>query len=264
MTREIDTAKLRDLLSGCRYGRQIHYVEETPSTQDTAVQLIRGGAEEGLLVLAESQTSGRGRLGRAWFSPPGTGIYMSLVVQPKVPHRYVPQLTIVAATALCRVLRRLTQLDIRLKWPNDLYVSDRKICGILIESLAEAGPARFILGTGLSVNIRQEQFPDWLQDKATSLLAASGRSWEREVIIAHYLIELEELISLYVEEGFSVFRTIWETYAWQPGYPIEITTPQGKIKGDQHAIDEQGALVVKLEDGSLITVYAGEITTANS
>lgn len=258
-----DTAKLRDLLADCRYGRQIHYVQETHSTQDIATQLIREGAEEGLLVLAETQTSGRGRLGRPWFSPPGTGIYMSLVVQPKVPHRYVPQLTIVAATALCRVLRRHTKLDICLKWPNDIYVSDRKICGILIESVSEAGPARFILGTGLSVNIRQDEYPDWLQDKATSLLAASGRPWEREVILAYYLIELEKLITLYVEEGFSVFRTIWDAYAWQPGYPIEITTPQGKIIGSQYAIDEQGALVVKLEDGSLTTVYAGEITTAN-
>jgi len=264
MNNKIDVDKLQAMLSDSRYGRTVHYVAETSSTQNIAEQMLAEGAEDGLLVLAETQTAGRGRYGRDWFSPPGAGIYMSLVLNPRVPYRYLPQLTIVTAAALSRVLRRMTDLDVRLKWPNDLYVNNRKISGILLESSQQAGQSRVIMGCGISVNIPQEAYPESLQNKATSLLAASGKQWERESIIANFLLELEQLLALYESSGFSVFRSIWEAYAWQPQEPIELTTPQGPVRGMPRTIDEEGALVVELEDGKLMTIYAGEITDVST
>jgi len=264
LTHKLDIEKLRTLLDGRSYGHTIQHHMLTHSTQDIAAQLLREGAADGLLVLAESQTAGRGRHGRAWFSPEGTGIYMSVLLKARVPGRYAPQLTIVAAAALCRVLRRLTDIDIRMKWPNDLYAEDRKISGILIESYTEAGKNRFILGAGISVNVLQEQYPEWLQDKATSLRALTGKEWDRERIIADFLTELDALIELYLSEGFRVFRTIWETYAWAPQHPIDMDTPRGIIRVRQHAIDEDGALVVQLEDGSYMTVYSGSMSVDRS
>jgi BirA family biotin operon repressor/biotin-[acetyl-CoA-carboxylase] ligase len=260
---QLDLKKLRALLDGQAYGHTVHHLTGTTSTQDVAVDLLREGAGEGVLIVAESQTAGRGRVGRAWFSPEGTGIYMSLILNPIVPQRFAPQLTIVSAVALCRSLRRLTGLDIRMKWPNDLYVNDRKLSGILIESCAVGGRNRFILGVGISVNVPQEAFPDWLQDKATSLMAVSGAQWNREQIIAEFLTELRVMIDLYLSEGFSVFRTIWETYVWDPGRPIEMHTPEGVMKGRQQAIDEDGALMLKLVNGETMTIYAGDISLSS-
>lgn len=264
MTACIQMEKLRSLLTGRRYGHMIYYTETSTSTQDIAAKFIREGADEGWLVLAETQTAGRGRLARTWYSPPGSGIYMSLILKPHLPQRHMPQLTIVAAATLCRVLRRLTSLDILLKWPNDLLVNGRKISGILVESFSHEGETWMILGVGITVNVRQDEFPDWLQQRATSLAAASGRTWEREEIIASFLHELELLIDLYLQEGFSVFRTIWDLYAWQPDEPIELTTPQGAIRGEPIAIDENGALVIKLEGGSETYIYSGEIIASTS
>jgi len=257
----IQLDRLTALLDRCKYGQTIHYVEEVESTQNLAASLVREGAPDGLLVLAEQQTSGRGRFGRPWFSPPGSGIYMSLVLSPRIPHKYMAHLTIVTSVALCRVLRRLTGIDIRLKWPNDLYAADRKLSGILIESCSE-DHRRLIMGVGITVNVAMEQFPEWLRDKATSLFAQSGQIWEREVIIANFLHELDSLIDLYESAGFAVFRAIWEAHAWQPSHPAKMMTPQGPIVGMPVSIDEHGALVVQLEDGKVTTIYSGEISDA--
>jgi len=259
----IQLDRLTALLNQCRYGQSVHYVEEAESTQNMAASMVRDGKGDGLLVLAEKQTAGRGRFGRPWFSPPGAGIYMSLVLNPRIPHKYMSHLTIVASVALCRVLRRITAIDIRLKWPNDLYANGRKLSGILIESCSDDS-WKLIMGVGITVNVPQDEFPDWLQEKATSLMAASGQAYEREEIIASFLHELESMIDLYENAGFAVFRTLWETHAWQPDSPIKLMTPQGPIVGKPVSIDENGALLVQLEDGKVTTVYSGEITNTIS
>jgi len=257
----IQLDRLHAALGQCRYGQAIHHVEETASTQNLAAFLVRNGGGDGLIVLAEQQTAGRGRFGRPWFSPPGAGIYMSLVLSPRIPYRYLSHLTIVASVALCRTLRRITGIDIRLKWPNDLYANDRKLSGILIESCSE-DQRKLIMGVGITVNVPREEFPDWLQEKATSLMAEGGQAYEREEIIVSFLRELESMVDLYESTGFAVFRTLWETHAWQPKAPIKLMTPQGPIVGMPVSIDENGALVVQLEDGKVTTVYSGEIAEA--
>lgn len=288
--KKLDTTRLEKLLQERGQNYEIHHLNETHSTQDVAAELLRNrpgrsderqghdderrgldyerrghdGTTDHILVLAETQTSGRGRLGRPWFSPAGSGIYMSLVLPPIVMQRYSPQLTIVTAAALCRVLRRMTELDIRMKWPNDLYVDDRKVSGILIESCSAASRNYFIMGAGISVNVKPDEYPPWLKDKATSLLAASGRTWDREEIIAEFVTELDVMVKLYASEGFSVFRAIWESYVWDPQQPIELNTPQGVVRGRQYAIDEDGALVVQLPDGDFMTIYSGDMSSDKS
>lgn len=261
MIREFDVASLRTKLEHCRFGTDIVYLQETDSTQNLALQRVREGVGEGLLVLAETQTAGRGRMGRQWHSPPGSGVYMSLIMQPRVPHRYMPQLTVVAAVALCRSLRRMTQADIRMKWPNDLYVGNRKISGILIEagqSSSALESSAVVMGVGISVNLRAEDIPQSLQEKATSLLAVTGQAWERESIVAHFLWELAEMMELYKTAGFGIFRTLWEANAWRPEQPIEMNTRTGTVRGYPESIDENGALLVRLEDGQLQVVQPSE------
>ena len=261
MTRALNLEQLRTELLQCRFGKEIIYLQQTDSTQNLAQERIRLGAGEGLLIIAESQTAGRGRLGRKWHSPEGSGVYMSLVLQPRVPHRYMPQLTVVAAVALCRSLRRLTKADIRVKWPNDLYADHRKISGILMESGPSGsvlGPSTAVLGVGISVNVKPEHIPEWLKDKATSLFAVTNQEWEREKIIADFLRELEVMVDLYKSAGFGIFRTLWEVHAWRPDKPLAMRTKKGLVRGFPEAIDEHGALLVRSEDGHLQVVQPGD------
>ncbi|SDC41791.1 BirA family transcriptional regulator, biotin operon repressor / biotin-[acetyl-CoA-carboxylase] ligase [Paenibacillus sp. UNCCL117] len=243
------------------FGRKLHYYEEVESTQAVAQQLVQAGAREGTLVLAEEQTAGRGRLGRSWHSPRGKGLWFSVVLKPEwLNLAQTPQLTLLTAVAVCRAVRSVTSLDAGIKWPNDLLVGGKKIGGILLEASIENGALLHVIaGIGLSVNLTHEDFPPELLEKATSLAIARGSRVDRSALLAAVLSEWERLYKLYREEGFAPVKLLWEALAVSLGRPIVCTTPQGRIEGIAERIDEQGALILKLEDGSARTLYSGDI-----
>jgi BirA family biotin operon repressor/biotin-[acetyl-CoA-carboxylase] ligase len=256
----IRAAVLQARLTTRRLGRALRLVDETPSTQDEAHAWVAQGASHGALVVAEAQTAGRGRLGRSWHSPKSKGVWMSLVLKPDIPLPLTPQLTLLAAVALCRTLRRLTGKEAAIKWPNDILIGDRKVSGILMESSAEDERLNYVVaGVGVSVNLRREDFPPELQTVATSLLLEAGRPIEREELIALFLEQLEELYELYRREGFSPIRTLWEALSSTLGRTVSIKTPQGVEKGIALRLDETGALVVRREEGGETKVFSGDV-----
>ncbi|MCD9021162.1 biotin--[acetyl-CoA-carboxylase] ligase [Cohnella silvisoli] len=242
------------------FGRNLRLLDVVASTQDELRRLAEEGASEGTLVIAEQQTSGRGRMGRSWVSPAGKGVWMSLLLRPPVPLPLTPQLTLLAAVALSRAISRVVPVTIGIKWPNDLLVNGKKISGILLESAAEDERLRYVVvGMGISVNLDAEDYPEELLPKAVSLKMASGEAVNRSDLIAIILEEFERLYGLYLEQGFAPIRSLWEAHAVTLNNQTTLNTPQGPVHGVPRGLDDMGGLKVELADGSYRTVYSGEV-----
>jgi BirA family biotin operon repressor/biotin-[acetyl-CoA-carboxylase] ligase len=256
----IQAAKLMEGLQTKTLGRVLSIYDEVDSTQNIAHGLVRQGAIEGTLVLAEQQNAGRGRMGRNWYSPKGKGIWMSLVLKPTIAIQFTPQLTLLVAVALCRAIQAYVPQQVGIKWPNDLLINGRKISGILLESSAEDERLNYVIaGIGISVNLAAEDYPNELRAKATSLFIEKGQLVEREQLICDFLLQLEVLLELYEQKGFAPIRSLWEALTISLHKPIRIQTAKGWVEGIASSIDEMGALWVNCNDGQTIKLYSGDI-----
>ncbi|WP_195570902.1 biotin--[acetyl-CoA-carboxylase] ligase [Paenibacillus sp. 1001270B_150601_E10] len=242
------------------FGRQLKLLSKTESTQNEALAWAKAGASEGALVLAEEQTSGRGRRNRSWHSPPGKGIWMSLVLKPKIPLQFMPHLTLLTAVATCRAIKRVVPIEVGIKWPNDLLVDECKICGILLESFAEDERLLSVIaGIGISVNLDEQDYPEEIMTKATSLKIASGKEVDRASLVTEILYEWEQLYQLYEEQGFGPVRTLWEAQSITIGRTITVDTPYGEVSGVAQGLDDSGALVLLGSDGQYRKVFSGDV-----
>lgn len=256
----LSTEKLNSLLKTQRFARELRLFNEVDSTQNEAQRWAEAGAPEGALVIAEQQLSGRGRMGRSWVSPYTKGIWMSIILRPSTPIHFAPQLTLLTAVALCRSLRRTTELEIGIKWPNDLLIDGRKISGILLESAAEDERIKYIVaGTGISVNLDPTDYPEELVARATSLSIQAGRKFSREVVIAEFMYEWEQLYDLYLKEGFGPIGTLWEALSVSLHQYVTIQTPQGELAGRAIGLHESGAIQLELDSGEVRLVFSGEM-----
>jgi BirA family biotin operon repressor/biotin-[acetyl-CoA-carboxylase] ligase len=251
-----------ELITACSsggLGTHIHLFDEVESTQTEAHRLVSGGSGHGTLVIAERQTSGRGRMGRPWHSPAGIGIYMSLVITPEITLPFSPQITLLTAVALCRTIRKNYQIDIGIKWPNDLLINGRKVSGILVESSGEDERIRYmVIGIGIGCNMAAEDYPEELKGIATSLCMETGKIIDRTALIASFLQQFEELYHLYMNSGFAPIRTLWESLSVSLHKPIRVLTGGKWIEGMALGINEMGALIVRQTNGELSYVYSGE------
>lgn len=245
------------------FGRHLNLMEVTSSTQEAARLLAEEGAPEGTLVIAEEQTGGRGRQGKRWYSPARKGIWMSLLLRPQRPLSFAPQLTLLTAVAVCRAIRKVTGVDAGIKWPNDLLVQGKKICGILIESVGEDERIKYcIAGIGIDVNVELEELPSELHKVATSLKIESGQTQSRATLISAVMNELEQLYNLYEEEGFAPIGHLWEALSVTLGKRVTVKTPRGETEGTAEALDESGALVLLDDTGNHITIFSGDVQLA--
>lgn len=252
--------ELQDVLATTRFGREAVYFDAIASTQTEAHRRAEAGAPEGLVVIADVQTGGRGRLGRSWHSPPDTGIWMSLVLRPDVPLPRVPQLTLVAAVSLADTLAACTGLSVGIKWPNDLLAGGRKVCGILTELAAEADRVHYvILGIGLNVNQTEEDFPPELRARAGSLAMVAGRPFSRVALAQRMLEGLEADYDAYLQKGFAPFKRRWEARAVSLGQRVVARTPGGDFVGIARGIDDDGALLLEQANGTLRKIYSADL-----
>jgi BirA family biotin operon repressor/biotin-[acetyl-CoA-carboxylase] ligase len=251
-----------ELIAACgssTLGRHIHLYDKLESTQTEAHRLVANGSGHGTLIIAERQTSGRGRMGRPWHSPAGLGIWMSLVITPQLTLPFAPQITLLTAVALCRTIRKNYQVDIGIKWPNDLLIKGRKVSGILVESSGEDERIRYmVVGVGIGCNLESEDYPEELREIATSLTMETGVRIDRTQLIAGFLQQFEELYGLYLEKGFAPIRTLWESLSVSLHKPIHILSGGEWIEGIALGIDEMGALIIRQSNGEALHVYSGE------
>lgn len=261
----LDVGALTELLETRAFGRSLMVVDKTASTQILAHEKVAEGAAEGFVVIAEEQTSGRGRMGRSWHSPSGKGLWFSLVLQPRISVSAVAQLTFVLCVAVCRTIRQLTGLCAEIKWPNDLLINGRKVSGILLESHAEDERLQYVVaGVGISVNIDRQEYPKDLRDKATSLYAEAGRLFSREALLAALLKEIEHLYVLFLNRGFAAIRLLWEAHSSTIGKRIETNTVHGVVKGTAVGMDDAGALLVETSSGETMRLFSGDIAYSSS
>lgn len=253
--------KLKQKYTSSQWLGELRLLKTVVSTQEEAKQLAEAGAPEGTAVIAEEQTGGRGRMGRVWHSPPGKGIWMSVVLRPNLPILSTPQLTLLAGVAVCRAIRRTTGVDAGIKWPNDLLVSGRKVCGILLESSISEGQLQYcIAGIGIDVNLDESDFPDFIQGIGTSLkIERGGESVDLMELAGNVLSELECLYTLYMEQGFGPIGGLWESLSVTLDRQIVLNTAHGKKEGRAIGLDSDGALQLKNDLGQVFSVCSGEI-----
>ena len=230
---------------------RIHYFQEIGSTMDAARELARKGAEEGTIVIAEVQTHGRGRLGREWLSPEG-GIYLTVILRPRISPVYASRMNLMASVSVATTIRNLLGLNAELKWPNDVLIKGRKVCGILAEMNAEMDAVNFInVGIGINVNTAIPQF----EDTATSLKNALGRRISRKELLTVLLGEIEQWQSRLMKDDL---LEEWRKLSATLNRDVRIVAPGDVIVGRAIDIDTTGALIIKQSNGSLRKAMAGD------
>nr|WP_263325926.1 biotin--[acetyl-CoA-carboxylase] ligase [Neobacillus sp. Marseille-Q6967] len=241
-------------------GKNIHYEESVESTQKIAHRVSYEDAPEGTVIIAEEQRSGRGRMDRKWHSPKYTGIWMSLILRPNIPLSKAPQLTLLAAVAIVQAIEEHSDLTPEIKWPNDILINGKKVTGILTELQAEADRINsVIIGIGMNVNQTKEDFPDDLQEIATSLTIEKGETISRAELIRLIFFKLETLYLLFLEKGFKPIKLLWESYAISIGKQITARTVLTTIVGKAMGITEEGVLKIEDENGVIHHVYSADI-----
>jgi len=254
--------ELRQTRKGRLIGREILFFPEVDSTNQRARDSSLEGAEEGLVILAESQSKGRGRLGRSWQSPRGVNLYASIILRPPFPPAGAQQITLLAGVAGANALARATGLEARIKWPNDIFIHGKKVAGILSEMEAEGPKTRFIiLGMGVNVNWRKEDISPDLQEMATSLRAEAQREFSRAKVAAEVFEELEKEYALFLKERFSPrLRDEWNRLSWVNQKWATLTVMDKKYEGRVLGLDTDGALLLVDPEGKIQRFIAGDVS----
>ena len=240
-------------------GRDIRVFEETTSTNDVIEKLARDGVKEGVVVFAESQTKGRGRLGRKWMSPTHKGLWFSVLLRPALSPQETTQLTVASATALRRAIKTVTGLTTDIKWPNDLLIGGKKVVGILTEMSAEVDRVRHVI-LGIGVDVNQKEFPPELRKVATSLKIEVGEEICRAELATEMLRELDLDYARIGDGKFSAVADEWEAGCATLGRNVSVQMGSRLIHGSAESLDDDGALLVRTEHGHLERIIGGDVT----
>jgi BirA family biotin operon repressor/biotin-[acetyl-CoA-carboxylase] ligase len=241
-------------------GRDIRVLDQVTSTNDVIEQMAAENANEGLVVFAESQTKGRGRLGRRWSSPSGKGLWFSILLRPNLHPMEITQLTAATATALTRAIANETGLHARIKWPNDLLLDGKKAAGILTELQAELDRVHHvIIGIGIDVQQAPSDFPAELQKSATSLKIALGRPVNRPSLATAILRELDRDYARILDRQFKELAEEWEAICGTLGQHVSIEVGTRTLRGRAEALDPNGALLLRTDHGRLEPVTGGDV-----
>lgn len=257
-----DRARFRSRLKTRRLGATLVARAEAGSTNDVAWDALAAGAPDGTVVVADRQTAGRGRAGRAWHTAPGRGLALSVALHPGCERRQMPVLPLAAGLALARALEALGARA-ELKWPNDLLLSGRKVSGILAESRGATpdAPDRVVIGVGVNVSQAREDFPPEVAALATSL-AIEGVATTREHVAAEFLNAFEPLWTELQEGGAGGVLDAWSRRAGFWGRPLRVSAEGGVREGIARGLDPSGGLILETAGGELVTIVAGEVTAA--
>ncbi|MBN1527348.1 MAG: biotin--[acetyl-CoA-carboxylase] ligase [Candidatus Omnitrophica bacterium] len=244
------------------FGREVISYKKVDSTNDVAYGLAEKGVREGAVILAEEQSKGKGRHGRQWSSPSKGGVYMSCVLRPRMAPNEISKVTLLAAVAVASAIRRMSGLDVVIKWPNDIMSDGRKVCGILTEMKAEQDSVDFVIvGIGVNVNTPVSALPKG----ATSIieeLSRAGRAeshLSRVELVKNILEAFEKYYRILREEGFEPIVDAWKGLTAMLGSRIKVMLPGRTFEGQAHTVDPDGSLVVRLDSGVLEKVSSGDI-----
>ncbi len=248
----------------CRVvGSRVVFFDETDSTNLQACRLGDEGESEGLVVIADRQSSGKGRMGRRWESPGGVNVYASILLRPPVLPFDAPKLTFLSAVAVCRAIKNCTGLQPTVKWPNDILLNGSKIAGLLNEMSSETDQVHYVvLGVGVNLNMQSDQFPVELRYPATSLALELGETVSRLEFTRSLLQEIDILYSVFLEQGSEPILSAWAELCDLTGKPVQVDCNNLLIEGTMIGLGDDGALLVETSTGKVESVYAGDVRPA--
>lgn len=238
-----------------------HHLDEVTSTNDIAIKMALEGADEGNVIIANHQTHGRGRSARAWLDESGQNLIMSIILRPDISIQQIPELSFVVSLGIIKFLRTNLKLAAFAKWPNDIFVSGRKLAGILIENTKTTENQCVAVGIGL--NVLQTVFPDNIKHKATSLALENSSASDISKIGFQLSLTILETYQDYLDKGFIKILAEWENYIWGIGKSVDLTYTglnETGINGIILGVDKSGALILRGENGDIRHINAGEIS----
>ena len=257
----LSMARITDSMKHSAFGRSFRYYDEIESTNAEAKSLANSGAPEGTVVIAECQSAGRGRLGRRWTSPAGKGLLFSVVLRPAVAMSDAYLLTLVAAAAAAEGIEAASGVRVQIKWPNDLFIDDRKAGGILMEVAGEQDEVEWVVvGIGINVNTEYSELPVALRRTATSLKMATGHAVDRSELLSHVLLGLERNYAEAVTKGFGHALQAFRERDYLLRRNVSVQTHDGQVTGQATGIDERGALLVELGQRQIRRFHSGDVT----
>lgn len=254
--------EIKNFLSGrtALIGREIIFFDTVDSTNAVAAELAAKGCIEGTAVIADGQTAGRGRRGRAWVSPPGKNLHMSVVLTPDIPPSDASLLTLMAAVACASAVKKLLPLTVSIKWPNDLIVSGKKLGGILTEIKADMDRIfHSIVGIGVNINLDACDMPEEIRPTATSIKRETGKSYPRTEFAAGILEELDRWYAVLLNSGKSPVIGEWLRLSSTIGRAVKVASGSNTFAGIAEGITDEGMLILKLPDNSLKKISAGDV-----
>ena len=241
-------------------GREVIFLKETGSTNVEAKKLAEQGLKHGTLVVADYQSGGKGRRGRSWHSPKGTSIAMSFILKPDMEAEYASMLTLVQAMAIAKAIEEVCGLETKIKWPNDVLVNEKKVCGILTEMNLEMMEISSII-IGMGINVNQESFPADISEIATSLKIEKKRTLSRIDIIERVCELFEEYYEMFMQtKDLTEFLEEYNAHLISKGRKVKVLDPKGEFIAETLGINAKGELVVKNSQEEIINVYAGEVS----
>jgi len=248
----------------CRLvGSQVRCLDETDSTNLQACRLGDEGEADGLVVIADRQSTGKGRLGRQWESPAGVNLYASILLRPPILPFEAPKLTFLSAVAVCRAITSCTGLQATVKWPNDILLDGAKVAGLLNEMSSETDQVHYVvLGIGVNLNMRADQFPADLRYPATSLAIIAGQPVSRLDFTRTLLREIDALYQVYLEQGSKPIMSAWTELCDLTGKSVQVDCNDLRIEGTMIGLAEDGALLVRDKTGKIEIIYAGDVRPA--
>lgn len=256
----LSPSEIKSFLTTKWMGKTIHYFLSIDSTNSKAYQLALGGAEEGEVVIAESQEEGRGRLGRHWFSPPFLNLYLSAILRPKIPPHQASLITLMAAVATADAIQKYSGLLPLIKWPNDILLGDRKVAGLLNEIHSEMDRIHFvILGIGVNLNMNGRMFSKEIRAVATSLKREMGKTISRKVFLCSVLEALERWYAIFSKEGGAPVLEAWREKAKIEGKRVKVTSFGETLSGIAVDVDSDGVLILKTKNGEQKRIVAGDV-----
>ena len=263
LSKNLDVDQIKARRGFTLIGSEILAVEEVDSTNELAKRYFQNAAPEGMVFLAESQNKGKGRSGRTWHSPGQSGIYMSVLLKPDLETIQVPPLTLMAGVATVKAINEFSLLPATLKWPNDILLNGKKLGGILCELSFHENRPGVVIGIGINVNNEKNQFPEDLQEIATSLLQANGEPVDRTQLVISLLDRLDREYQTFLKEGTLSMAKSWAQHTEMFGKQIRLTHKRQAITGAAQRLDDQGRLVILTEDGKEMAFDSGEVTLRN-
>ena len=262
---ESDATNIKENLNCSRIGSSILFLPEVDSTNNVVKKYLLDGANEGLVVVAESQTAGKGRMGRVWYSPSETGIYLSTLLKPNLDLDYLPLFTLLAGVAAILTINEFSHQRANLKWPNDIIINGKKVCGLLCELIQSRGrPIGLVIGFGINANHQIEQFPESLKSSATSLRIVNGSSIDRLALIRSLLTSLDLEYQNFLTEGKRPMIEKWCTNSDFFGKKVSVIRGSTITTGTAIHLNESGRLVLRQDNGHEEALDSGEVTMHKS